>query len=150
MRLAVALRGRGGHPRRRQPRGWRARPRSVWNARASAGWPACCAAGEPVQRQLLELDGSEFRQDPGIENILCPAHGGRALFGGDLGEIVLHGVCDAVGAFAHHALGDQPLPLAPAPGVLLGLPVVEHLDAVGAERVISEVERLGGIGAGAG
>jgi hypothetical protein len=149
MRLAVALRGRGGHPRRRQPRGWRL-GRCPFGTHALRLGPACCAAGEPVQRQLLELDGSEFRQDPGIENILCPAHGGRALFGEDLGEIVLHGVRDAVGAFAHHAPAIQPLPLAAAPGVLLGLPVVEHLDAVGAERVIGDAERLGGIGAGAG
>jgi hypothetical protein len=53
---------------------------------------------------------------------------------GDLSESILgsamHGIVDGVGAVAQHALGDQPLPLAPAPCVFLGLPIVEHLDAV--------------------
>src|SRR5581483_8032986 len=63
------------------------------------------------------------------------------LLGRDLGEIVRHGVLDGVRALAHAAGGDQPLPLAPLPRPVLRLPIVEHLHAVGIDRVVRGSDR---------
>jgi len=52
---------------------------------------------DAIGSQLFDPDGAKFRQDPGIENILCALHRNGRLLSGYFTEIVLDGVCDRIG-----------------------------------------------------
>jgi hypothetical protein len=102
---------------------------------------------EAICGQSIKLDGAEFRQDPGIENIFCPLHGGWRFLGSNFAEVVLDRICHGIGAVAKPALGNLSLTVRPTLCVVLGLPIVENLDAIGFQRVIGRTDRFGRVDA---
>jgi hypothetical protein len=101
-----------------------------------------CFGSAAIGGQLFDLDGTKFRQNPGIKNVPCALHSCRRFLSRYFAEVVLDGVRDCIRAVAKSTLRNLSLAVGPTLCGLLRLPIVENGYAVGLKRVIGGSDRL--------
>jgi hypothetical protein len=98
---------------------------------------------EAITGQSFAVERTELGQDERIEHVFVVFDRLGALLAADFFQVIGDSIADSVATAPHDAGLDQSLMLGPLLGGVLRLPEVQHLDAVGIERVVGTAERVG-------